>query len=128
MINFYEWNKTFKTIIDNFDQKDSRTTSQVDLKYGDLVVNGSKVSCIKMGKRKKMNQRHKVSLKLITAKEEPEEEEKGNIFKNSAIKQKFKSLSMERTGSMLRGSFKKARLSAKECEISVHQYLRKKLR
>ena len=56
------------------------------------------------------------------------DEEKGNIFKNSAIKQKFKSLSMERTGSILRGSFKKARLSAKECEISVHQYLSKKLR
>ena len=58
MINFYEWNKTFKTIIDNFDHQSKSTSSQVDLKYGDLVVNGSKV---KMGKQKKMNHRHKVS-------------------------------------------------------------------
>lgn len=61
MINFYEWNKTFKTIIDNFSQKDSMTGSQVDLKYDDLIVNGSKISHIKMGKQKKLNQRHKVS-------------------------------------------------------------------
>lgn len=101
----------------------------MDLKHSDLVINGRKVSHIKMCKQKKMNQRHKVSEKLITPKEEEkvEEEEKVNIFRNSAIKQKFKSLSVERTGSMLKGSFKKARLSAKECEISVHKYLSKKL-
>lgn len=29
---------------------------------------------------------------------------------------------------MLKGSFKKARLSAKDCEISVHKYLSQKLR
>lgn len=93
MITFYEWNKTFKTIIDNYNPQ--RGESQVDLKYGDLVVNGSKVSHIKVCKQKKMNQRHKVSDKLIIKEEEGKgEEDKGNIFRNSAIKHKFKSLSV----------------------------------